>query len=44
MYRMNGEKKINVYLQAIAMIDPVTDRIEILFVPEVRADLFANQV
>ena len=35
---------MSVYLQAITMIDPATGWIEISSVPEVRADLVANQI
>ena len=41
---MKGKKDKDVYLQAITMIDPATGWIEICSVPEVRADLVANQV
>ena len=43
-YAMKGKKDKNIYYQAITMIDPATGWIEIEFVPEVRADLVANQV
>ena len=37
-------KDKDVYLQAITMIDPATSWIEILSVPEARANLVVNQV
>ena len=43
-YAMKGKKDKDVYLQAITMIDPATDWIEIRSVPEARADLIAYQV
>ena len=43
-YAIKGKKDKNVYLQAITMIDPATDWIEIRSMPEARADLVANQV
>ena len=43
-YAIKGKKDKDVYLQAITMIDPATGWIEILSVPETRADLAANQV
>ena len=43
-YAMKGKKDKGVYLQAITMIDPATSWIEILSVPEARADLVAKQV
>ena len=36
-YAMKGKKDKNVYLQAITLIDPATDLIEISSVPEVRS-------
>ena len=41
---MKVKKDKDVYLQAITMIDPATDWIELCFLPEARADLAANQV
>ena len=43
-YAMKGKKDKDIFLQVITMIDPGTSWIEIHFVPEVRADLVANQV
>ena len=43
-YAMKGMKDKNIYLQAIAMIDPATSWMEIHSVPEARADLVANKV
>ena len=43
-YSTKGNKDKDVYLQAITMIDPATGCIEIRSMPEVRADLVANQV
>ena len=42
-YTMKGKKDKDAYLQAINMVDPATDWIEICSVPEARADLLANQ-
>ena len=41
---MKGKKDKDVYLQAISIIDPATSWIEICSVPDVGADLVANQV
>ena len=41
---MKGKKDRDIYLQAIIMIDSATGWIEICSIPEVRADLVANQV
>ena len=43
-YAMKGKQNTYDYLQAITTIDPATGWIEIHSVPEVRADLVANQV
>ena len=43
-YAMKDKKEIDVYLQAITMIDPATSWIEIHAVPEARADLVTKQV
>ena len=43
-YTMKDKKDQDVYLQAITMIAPATGWIEICSVPEVKADLVANQV
>ena len=43
-YTMKGKKDKDVYLQAIAMIDPATGWIEIHSVLEFRADLVANHI
>ena len=43
-YTMKCKKDKDAYLQAITMIDPVMGWIEILSVPEARADLVTNQV
>ena len=41
---MKRQKRKDVYLQAVTMIDPATGWIEIRSVPEARADLVANEV
>ena len=41
---MKCDKDMDVYLQAITMIDPSTDYIEIHYVPQARVDLVTNQV
>ena len=41
---MKGKKEIDVYLQAITMIDLATDSIKICYIREARADLVAHQV
>ena len=43
-YKMTTKSGKSVYLQAVTMIDPATDWIEIRTVPSARADLIANQV
>ena len=43
-YKMTTKSGKFVYLQAVIMIDPATDMIEIHAVPSARADLVANQV
>ena len=43
-YTMKGKKDKDVYLQAITMIDPATNWIEIRSVPEARADVVTNLV
>ena len=42
--RRERKKDKDVYLQAITMIDPAIDWIEIRSVPEARADLVVNEV
>ena len=41
---MKGNKDKDIYLQAIAVIDPAAAWIEVYSLPEVRSDLVANQV
>ena len=44
MYAMKGKEDKDIYLQAITMIDPAIEWIEIRSVPESRADLVSNQL
>ena len=41
---MKGKKDYDIHLQANIMIDPAISRIEICSMPEIGADLVANQL